>query len=119
VSAVRLADDQLEQLADMIAERLAARSQHDAPADGLLDAGQLARKLGVSVSYVRAHASELGAIRIGTGPKPRVRFRADAAAMPAPAPAATARLRPRRRSAPAASVAAGRVLTVKRREAAT
>lgn len=117
MSTLELSPDQLEALADMIATRLAARSQHDAPGGGLLTAHQLARKLGVSVSYVRAHADEFGAIRIGNGPKPRVRFRADAA-MPAPAPTATARPRPRRRSAPAAR-AVGSVLIVKRREAVT
>lgn len=112
MSTVELSRAQLEELAELIAAKLAARSRRDAPADGLLSADQLARKLGVSVSYVRAHASELGAIRIGNGPKPRVRFRADAPTAPAPAAAA----RPRRRSAPAAP-AAGSVLIVKRREA--
>lgn len=40
----------------------------------LVGAKQIARMLGVNESWVYAHASELGAIRLGTGPKSRVRF---------------------------------------------
>ncbi|MGC9221758.1 MAG: hypothetical protein ACP5H2_10475 [Solirubrobacteraceae bacterium] len=38
MSALRLADDQLEALAELVAAKLAARSHHDQPRDGLLEA---------------------------------------------------------------------------------
>jgi hypothetical protein len=40
-------------------------------------AAAVAQHLGVDVSYVYAHAGELGARRLGTGPKARLRFRLD------------------------------------------
>jgi hypothetical protein len=46
----------------------------------LLEASQLAERLGVSREWVYEHANELGAIRIGDGPKPRLRFDPEAAA---------------------------------------
>ena len=45
----------------------------------LVDARQLARDLGVSLDYVYAHATELGAMRLGSGPKARIRFDLDRA----------------------------------------
>ena len=42
--------------------------------DGLIDAAEVARKLGVSRDYVYSHADEFGVIRLGKGPKPRLRF---------------------------------------------
>ena len=42
-----------------------------------LDAQEVARQLGVSREWVYEHANELGAMRIGGGPRPRLRFRAD------------------------------------------
>jgi len=43
-----------------------------------LDAAELAKQLGVSRAWVYEHASELGATRIGNGPRPRLRFPAPA-----------------------------------------
>jgi excisionase family DNA binding protein len=40
----------------------------------LLTPAELAEYLSVERSYVYEHASELGAIRLGTGPKARLRF---------------------------------------------
>jgi hypothetical protein len=40
----------------------------------LVDAATVARYLGVERSYVYEHAVELGARRLGTGPKARLRF---------------------------------------------
>jgi hypothetical protein len=40
-------------------------------------AAAVARYLGVDVSYVYEHADELGAHRLGNGPKARLRFRLD------------------------------------------
>jgi hypothetical protein len=41
---------------------------------GLVDAAALATHLGVSREYVYEHASELGARRLGSGPRARLRF---------------------------------------------
>jgi hypothetical protein len=41
---------------------------------GLVDAAGLAGALGVDRAWVYEHADQLGAIRLGTGPKPRLRF---------------------------------------------
>jgi hypothetical protein len=46
---------------------------------GLVDARELAEGLGVSLDYVYAHAAELGAMRLGAGPKARIRFDHDRA----------------------------------------
>lgn len=40
----------------------------------LLDPKELAAALRVSVDYVYAHAADLGAMRLGDGPKARLRF---------------------------------------------
>jgi len=40
-------------------------------------AAAVAQHLGVDISYVYEHAGELGARRLGTGPKARLRFRLD------------------------------------------
>ena len=43
-------------------------------ANAWLDAAELAQQLGVTRTWVYQHADELGARRIGTGPRPRLRF---------------------------------------------
>jgi hypothetical protein len=40
----------------------------------LVDAGELARALGVEREWVYEHSDQLGAIRLGDGPRPRLRF---------------------------------------------
>ena len=45
----------------------------------LVDARQLADLLGVHPSFVYAHATELGAMRLGNGRKARIRFDVDRA----------------------------------------
>lgn len=67
---ITLADDQLEQLADLIAARLAAPNDVVAPATDLLTAEQLAALLKVDTKTVYRHADRLGAIRVGR----RLRF---------------------------------------------
>ncbi len=69
----------LELLADLVANRLADRLAHTAPAlpspqTPLLSAAQVADRFGVERSWVYDHAGELGAIRLGDGPRPRLRF---------------------------------------------
>lgn len=83
-TVVRLAPDQLRDLAAMVAAHLeAARAgAEDAtePNDGeLVDARTLARLLGVKPSTVYAHSAALGAREIGEGSRPRLRFDPDEA----------------------------------------
>jgi hypothetical protein len=40
----------------------------------LVDAARVAEHLGVSRDYVYEHAAELGALRLGSGPRARLRF---------------------------------------------
>jgi len=40
----------------------------------LVDAAELARRLGIERSWVYSHAIELGAVKLGSGAKPRLRF---------------------------------------------
>lgn len=40
----------------------------------LVDAAELARMFGIERSWVYSHAIELGAVKLGKGPKPRLRF---------------------------------------------
>jgi hypothetical protein len=74
---MRLEPEQLEQLADAIAERLRTPQPPATPASPnppLVDAATLARQLGVNRGFVYHHSAELGAIRLGKGEKAPVRF---------------------------------------------
>lgn len=76
------------------------------PAGGLVTATELAELLGVHRSYIYEHADDLGAVRLGDGPRARLRFDAaravaahkahkvDADTPPAPSPPAAARRTP-------------------------
>jgi hypothetical protein len=64
---------------DAIAERAAQRvvellARRGPGPHQLLDPKELATALNVSVDYVYAHAADLGAMRLGDGPKARLRF---------------------------------------------
>lgn len=69
-----------EQIAEAIVTRVVARLReadvsHRATGEmAWLDAQEVARRLGVSREWVYEHADELGASRIGSGPRPRLRF---------------------------------------------
>jgi hypothetical protein len=65
-----LTDEQLEQLADLIADRLAERQ-----AGELIDAAELAKRIGRSREFVYANQAALGAVRLGDGERPRLAFR--------------------------------------------
>lgn len=93
---IRLDDDQLERLADLVAQRLGRTTSARGP---LVDARELARLLGVSRSVVYDHARDLGAIRIGAGERGRLRFDPEVATRAAhttfsPEPAAAVQTRP-------------------------
>ena len=93
-------------LAGRVAERLAPLLTSGAPGqpEGLVDAHEIARRTGRSRWWVYEHAGELGAIRLGHGPRARLGFspaRAEAylkaaADLRAPVPSPP-RARPRRR----------------------
>ncbi len=73
-------DEIADRLIDAIVERVveAIRSEGNVrptrEATAWLDAREVAQRLGVSREWVYEHAEELGASRIGTGPRPRLRF---------------------------------------------
>jgi hypothetical protein len=70
----RLHPDDVAAIASQVADRLVV-PQHPR----LVDTATLAEVLGVSPGFVRAHADQLGAVRIGNGPKARLRFDIDQA----------------------------------------
>jgi hypothetical protein len=71
-------DDALDRLADRIADRLAVRlgglTPGHAQREPLVDAAEIARLHGKTRSWVYEHARELGAVRLGSGPRPRLGF---------------------------------------------
>lgn len=111
VVEVRLPADQLAELADLVAERLAAAPAAP-PRDQLVSAAVVADAIGMTAPWVREHAAELGGRRMGDGPRPRWRFELQRAvdafaastarsagersptAQPAPSAARTRRRRP-------------------------
>jgi hypothetical protein len=79
---VTLDRDDIEALAVRVAELLEQRGARR-PTGGLVDAAELARRLGTDRSWVYSHAAELGAIRLGSGPKARLRFDPEVAVLQA------------------------------------
>ena len=67
---IALTDEQLHLLASLIAEQLADRA-----AGELIDAAELARRLGWTRERVYDNADRLGAIELGDGARPRLAFR--------------------------------------------
>ena len=66
---MKLDADDIETIAERVAQKLRG--------DGLGPFGDVhavCARFGVSVDYVYAHATELGAIRLGEGPRARLRF---------------------------------------------
>jgi len=61
--------ESVEAVARRVAELLTGDN-----AAGLVDAGELARLMGVSRDWVYRRAGALGAVRLGTGPRARLRF---------------------------------------------
>jgi hypothetical protein len=56
---------------------MSAEAQRPVLAGGLVDARAVAEYLGVDRAWVYEHASELGARRLGKGPRARLRFSLD------------------------------------------
>lgn len=67
--------EDIEAIAERAAHRVVQLLERPSPgANQLLDPKVLARELSVSIDYVYAHAVDLGAMRLGDGPKARLRF---------------------------------------------
>lgn len=82
-AAAEIAPETIERIAQRVVQLLHHERQQldgaaDAPRD-LMDAGQLAKHLGLTRAWVYEHAQQLGAIPVGDGPRPRLRFDAQAA----------------------------------------
>jgi len=67
---IELSERSIEAIATRVAELLESRSVEPR----LVDAAELARRLGVTRSWVYENATKLGAIRLGSGSAPRLRF---------------------------------------------
>lgn len=111
MTAVHLDDASVEAIAQRVVDLM-----HD---DGvttereLVDATEIARRFGLSRDYLYEHADELGAVRLGDGPRARLRFDPTAVAERLGAPPTEPRTqRPTRRkariSAPLLPVKGGR-----------
>lgn len=74
-----LSTGDVEAIADAIARKVVEIVRAHSATFGLVDARELAEELGVSTDYVYAHAVELGAMRLGSGPRARIRFDLDRA----------------------------------------
>jgi hypothetical protein len=82
-AAAEIAPETIERIAQRVVqllhhERDQLNNGADAPRD-LMDAGELARHLGLTRAWVYEHAQQLGAIAVGDGPRPRLRFDAQTA----------------------------------------
>jgi len=77
-AAAELAPETVERIAQRVVQLLRHESQplDDRPTASrdLMDAGQLAKHLGLTRAWVYEHAQDLGAIQVGNGPRPRLRF---------------------------------------------
>jgi hypothetical protein len=104
----RLHPADVEAIAVRVSELLVDQLTKTRRPRALLTAAEVAAFLGVDAEYVRDHADELQAVRLGNGPKARMRFRPEAVeefiasisggtATPEPTP-----VRQRRRRAPTA-----------------
>lgn len=67
---IELTPKSIEAIADRVAELLTDRLEEP----GLIDAAELALRLGVTRSWVYEHAAELGALKLGGGERARLRF---------------------------------------------
>jgi hypothetical protein len=75
----RLHAEDLERLAELVAIHVAdllakPRTRATLASATLVTAADVARRFGVTAEWVREHADELGAVRLGNGPRPRLRF---------------------------------------------
>ena len=110
-AAEELTPQAIEQIAQRVVQLLHGQSPGPAGADPsvkLLSASEVARRLGVTRAWVYEHAEELGARRLGDGPKARLRFDRDAVEAAAPAMSPRAPRRPREAAAEVVAPATSR-----------
>jgi hypothetical protein len=69
---VQLDPESIEAVARRVADLL--RGEKPAAASELLTAADVARRFGVDRAWVYGHSGELGAVRLGDGPRGRLRF---------------------------------------------
>jgi hypothetical protein len=74
---IKLDPETVERIARRVMELL---DQRGLQGRELVDATELARRFGIERSWVYSHAIELGAVKLGSGPKPRLRFDPEIAA---------------------------------------
>lgn len=67
----------IETIASRVIELLQEHTHHLQHPESLIDVAELARQTGLSRTWIYEHARELGAIRLGGGPRPRLRFNPD------------------------------------------
>jgi hypothetical protein len=70
---------EIDAIAEATARKLVAIFGEPIRTFGLVGPRDVADALGVSLDYVYGHAAELGAMRLGSGPKARIRFDLDRA----------------------------------------
>lgn len=111
-SLVRLHPDSIAAIVEGVFEML--EREANGPAEtALVDASEIAQRLGRSPAWVRSRAHELGGIRLGSGPRPRHAFDPEVAmamatvitsdastTSPPSAPEQASRRAPRRTDAP-------------------
>jgi hypothetical protein len=78
-AAITLSAGDVEAIAEATARKLVELVGERGKTFGLVGPRELAEGLGVSLDYVYEHANELGAMRLGSGPKARIRFDLDGA----------------------------------------
>ena len=71
---LKLSDETVERIALRVVELIDGGSVNPVDEPELVSVEALAKRLHVSTDYVYSHAGELGAIRLGNGPKARLRF---------------------------------------------
>lgn len=74
---IRLDPESVEAVAQRVAELL--RETPPPPPAKLVSAAELARTMNLSRDWIYSHATELGAVRVGSGKKARLRFELDTA----------------------------------------
>ena len=67
----------IEAIATRVIELLREHTRDLPHPESLIDVAELARRTGLSRTWIYEHARELGAIRLGDGPKARLRFNPD------------------------------------------
>ena len=69
-----LPPEQVKQLAELVADRVVERLGWEPIGGELIDAAEVARRFCVSRDFVYQHSDDLGAVRLGSGPRARLRF---------------------------------------------